>query len=342
MLIFIVILSGIISFLISLWLIKRTDKFGLLDIPNMRSSHEKPTPKGGGAGIVLGILFALTGYWLAGKIKMDIKYFVIIGGFLAVASVGFYNDRFNSSALSRIILQTFIASTMVWFMGSPVVLEIGGHNFNIGYFGIIFAVIWLVGVTNFYNFMDGINGLAAMQGIIAGIGITIFGMILKDKSLIPMGLVLSGATAVFLILNFSPAKIFMGDAGSYALGLYIASFGLVDGRLLVPVVLVLGVFIFDTVVTLIRRIIKGERWYQAHRTHFYQRAVKLGYSHLQVTSVLSVISFLLTVMACIYLQALPLVKISIIVVAVLGLFSLALWIILKEGKYKRLKETGGM
>ena len=335
MLIFIVILSGIISFLTSLWLIERTDRLGLVDIPNIRSSHNKPTPKGGGVGIVLGMLIALAGCYLAGKIKADIKYLIIIGGFLAVALVGFYNDCFNSSVLSRIILQTFIASIMVWFIGSPVVLEIGGSTFNVGYFGIIFAVIWLVGITNFYNFMDGINGLAAMQGVIAGIGIAVFGVILKDNSLIPIGLLLSGATAGFLMLNFPRTKIFMGDAGSYALGLYIASFALVNKRLLVPIALILGVFIFDTVVTLIRRIIKGECWYQAHRTHFYQRAVKLGYSHLQVTSVLSVVSFLLTVMACIYLQALPLVKISIIIVAVLGLFSLALWIILKEGKYNR-------
>lgn len=337
MLIFIVILSGMVSFLTSLWFIKRTDKLGLIDIPNIRSSHNNPTSKGGGVGIVLGMLIALGGCFLMGMIEIDIKYLVILAGFLAVAVMGFYSDRFNMSALTRIILQTFIASIMVWFIGSPTSLEIGGYSITIGYIGIAFAVIWLVGITNFYNFMDGIDGLAAMQGIIAGIGITMFGIILKDKSLIPMGLVLSGATAGFLILNLSPAKIFMGDVGSYPLGLYIASFGLVNERLLVPIAMVLGVFIFDTVVTLIRRITKGERWYQAHRSHFYQRAVKLGYSHLQVTSALSLVALLLTGMACIYLQVLPLIQITILIVTLLGLISLALWIILREGIQKGYK-----
>ena len=321
-----------------LWLIKRTEKLGLVDMPNIRSSHNKPMPKGGGAGIVLGMLAGLAICHFSAMAVMNIKYLVIITGFCLMAIMGFYNDRFNLSALTRIILQTFIACTMVYFAGNPTSFEIGGYGITLGYIGAAFAVIWLVAITNFYNFMDGIDGLAAMQGIIAGIGIVIFGIILKEGSLIPMGLVLLGAAVGFLILNSPPAKIFMGDVGSYSIGFYIASLGLINRRLLVPIAMVLGVFIFDTVVTLIRRVCRGERWYQAHRSHFYQRAVQLGYSHLQVTSAISVLFVLLTAMACIYLLAAPLTRVIILIAALLVLTGSALWVIVKE-KSTRRKEN---
>ncbi len=335
MLIFMVILAGIISFITSLWLIKRTNRLGLLDIPNIRSSHGKPTPKGGGVSILLGMLVALGGCYLTGMIKPDIRYAVIIAALAAIALIGFYSDRFNISVITRVFLQTLIAGVMVWLIGGPAyTLAIAGYQFTVGQIGIVFAVIWLFGITNFYNFMDGIDGLAAMQGIIAGIAIAIFGIILGDKSLVPMGLVLSGASAGFLILNFPPAKIFMGDTGSYLIGFYIASFVLFNGRLLIPIALVLGVFIFDPVATLVRRIIKREPLYQAHRSHFYQRAVKLGYSHLQVTAACSAIFLLLMAMACFYLQSSVLIQIAILIVALSGLTSLALWVVLREGRQK--------
>lgn len=326
-----VVLSGVISFLISLWLIKKKDNLGLLDIPNVRSSHNRPTPKGGGVGIVSGILITLGGCYLIGLIEMEpFKYFIIMVCFFAVALLGFCSDRFNLSALNRLILQSLIALIMLGVIYSPSVLEIAKREIILVCVVIIFQFLWLVAITNFYNFMDGIDGLAAMQGIIAGIGIGTFGIILKDESLIPMGLVLTGASAGFLILNLTPAKIFMGDVGSYASGFYIASFILMNEKLLVPVALVLGVFIFDTVVTLMIRIARGERWYQAHRSHFYQRAVSLGYSHLQVTWTLSLISVLLTAMACLYLIVSPLIQIIIVFIAFLVLVSLSLWVILKE------------
>lgn len=326
----VIIGAGIISFLTALWLIKRTHKFGLIDIPNARSSHSKPTPTGGGVGIVLGILAVFGVLFLTGALKPEIKHLIVMAGFLAVALIGFYSDRFNLSTLKRIIFQSIIAGIMIWLVGRPTELVIGSFIIPLGYFGIMFGLIWIVGVTNFYNFMDGIDGLAAMQGIIAGIGIAIFGVILNDKFLISMGLVLSGATAGFLVLNFPPAKIFMGDSGSYPIGFYIASYALINGQLLIPIAMVLGVFIFDPIITLIRRISKGEEWYKAHRSHFYQRAIKLGYSHLQVTSVVSLLSLLLTGLGCIYLQVLPSVQIVVCIVALLALIGPVLWIISKE------------
>ena len=336
MLVLFILLSGVISFLISIWLIKRTEKFGLIDTPNKRSSHELPTPKGGGIGIVLGIFVTLSGCFLIGRIG-DIKYMVLIAGGLAIALLGLYGDRFKTSIISRLVIQSLIACTIIWVIGVPEYLEIGAHHLiNLGGFGIIFAIIWLVGMTNFYNFMDGIDGLAAMQGIIAGIGITVFGILLQDNPLITIGLILSGATTGFLVLNVSPAKIFMGDVGSYFLGFFIASFVLIYTNLLIPIILMMGVFIFDTVVTLARRVFNGECWYRAHRNHFYQRATSLGHSHMQITFIISLISSLFLIMACIYLLASVFMQLIILAVALLILTTLAFWITIKEKKYKKI------
>lgn len=335
MLISAVFLSFAVSFLISLWFIGRAGKFGLIDIPNTRSSHTVPTSRGGGIGIVIGALAALSACYLFGLAEVAARYMTIAVGFFAMAMLGFCSDRFNTSAIARIIFQVIIAVMMVWLVGCPASLAIGGLVIPFGRLGAVFSVIWLIAVTNFYNFMDGIDGLAAAQGMIAGIGVALFGAILGDRSFISMGLVLFGATAGFFILNFPPARIFMGDTGSYSLGLYIASFALIDKRLAVPIAMVLGVFLFDASVTLANRLVKGEEWYLAHRSHFYQRAVKLGYGHLRVTSILSAVMAILTALACAYLWALPAAQIIIVIFSFAILIALALWINLKESNFKK-------
>lgn len=337
MLMFAVFSAAVISFLTSFWFIRSADRIGLIDMPNPRSSHSRPTPRGGGIGIVTGMMVVLAACFMTGMIGIDLKYLVIISGFFAMALLGFCSDRFNISAIARIILQILIAVIMARLIGCQGSVTIAGLLIPIGRIYTALAVIWLVTVTNFYNFMDGIDGLAAMQGIIAGIGIAFFGIILGNRSLIPMGLVLSGASAGFLVLNFPPARIFMGDTGSYSVGLYIASFALIDDRLVIPIAMVLGVFIFDAAITLTKRVVNGEEWYRAHRSHFYQRAVKSGYSHLQVTLVISIVMAVLTAMACIYPRALPLTRIIILISASGCLFTAALWVILKEKTEKRTR-----
>lgn len=319
-----------VSALISLWFITNAGKLGFMDIPNARSSHNLPTPLGGGAGIVAAMAAGFGVCYVAGAVEINVKYLSVIAGFFAMALLGFFSDRFNISAIIRIILQAAIAVVMVWRVGCPASFYIAGFDMRTGCICACFAVLWIVAITNFYNFMDGIDGLAAMQGLIAGAGIAIFGAIIGNRSVIPMGLILSGASAGFLILNFPPARIFMGDTGSYSLGLYIASFGLIDKRLFIPVTMVLGVFIFDSAVTLVKRLVNGEEWYNAHRSHFYQRALKLGYSHRQVTSAVSVIIAILTAMAAAYIKAPPLLQIVILVSAAAVVTSAAVWLVFKE------------
>lgn len=325
-----IILAGAVSFFSSLWLAHKAEKFGLMDNPNDRSSHEHPTPRGGGIGIVLGVIVAFGLSCSLSLIYEDVRYLAVMGGSAAVALLGFCSDRFHLSARVRIILQSVIAFAVALSLGDAVFFDIFGRHFCSVCFAVIFSIIWLVSITNFYNFMDGIDGLAAMQGIVAGAGLSVFGILLGESSLFVIGLLLVGAVSGFLVLNISPARIFMGDVGSYFLGFCFAALALTDQRIFVPMALVLGFFIFDTVTTLFKRMWKKEIWYRAHRSHLYQRAVLLGYSHLQVTMALSAVFCLLLGMACLYLRGSAVIQGGAVIMSFLGLSLIAAWVIIRE------------
>jgi UDP-N-acetylmuramyl pentapeptide phosphotransferase/UDP-N-acetylglucosamine-1-phosphate transferase len=152
------------------------------------------------------------------------------------------------------------------------------------------AFIWIAVLTNVYNFMDGIDGLAASQAIIAGLALAAAGWLEGNPLLGACGGLLAAASSGFLVFNLPPARVFMGDVGSTFLGFSFAgltllgNLGVGGGRLPVEFgVIVLAPFLFDSLVTLGRRVARGERWYAAHRSHYYQRLVQSGMSHGQVT-----------------------------------------------------------
>jgi UDP-N-acetylmuramyl pentapeptide phosphotransferase/UDP-N-acetylglucosamine-1-phosphate transferase len=150
--------------------------------------------------------------------------------------------------------------------------------------------------------MDGINGIAGLQAIVAGGFLIISGVMISDQHLLALGFLTLSASAGFLILNIIPARIFMGDAGSYALGFLFAAVPAIRPELFVPMLMVLGAFIFDSTVTLFRRMLRGEKWYQAHRTHLYQRAVALGVSHLRVSCVVAGMSVVFVILAVMFMK----------------------------------------
>ncbi len=326
--IFVLPVTWLLSFLVCLWLRGRAARFGLLDLPNQRSLHDRPTPKGGGIGIACGLAAAFAVVDRLG-LHLDGKILATLTGALAMGLLGFFSDRRNLSPLVRFTAQALIALVVLFLVGYPRALNII-FQFQIGLFGLLFGLIWLTAITNFYNFMDGIDGLAGMQAIVAGTAVAAFGFLLGSADLIPAGLLLAAAVAGFVVLNLAKNKIFMGDCGSYLCGFYLAAMGLSDVRLLVPVALVLSVFVFDTVVTLFLRARRAAPWYQAHHEHFYQRAVRLGYSHKQVTFCLTAVFLALALAAVGYLIFPPLVKGGILIAVILCLSALAKWIVLKE------------
>jgi UDP-N-acetylmuramyl pentapeptide phosphotransferase/UDP-N-acetylglucosamine-1-phosphate transferase len=252
-----------------------------LDIPNQRSSHTRPTPRGGGLVIVSGFFVGLA-VWLSMGGGLSPRALGWLAGALLVASISFVDDLRPLPAVPRLLTHV-LAAVVLTIVGvqqreTPVLLALP------------LAFVWIGLVTNVYNFMDGIDGLAATQAVIAGAALAIGGSMVKNPLLATSGSLLAAASIGFLVYNLPPARLFMGDVGSTFLGFSFAGLSLLGnigvggGRLPVEFgAVILAPFLFDSLVTLARRMARGERWYAAHRSHYYQRLTQRGLSHRQVT-----------------------------------------------------------
>jgi UDP-N-acetylmuramyl pentapeptide phosphotransferase/UDP-N-acetylglucosamine-1-phosphate transferase len=264
-----------------------TRRGALLDHPNDRSLHTRPTPRGGGIGIVVPVLLCLvvlTAMDAAGR--TSIAWIAAAG--LVVAAVGLIDDLRGLPALTRLTTQVFGAMVMTAALGHwRVFVWPGLWVLDLGWTGFPLTVILVVGLTNAYNFMDGIDGIAGTQGVVAGLGWAGVGYTVQDPCVATTGAVLATASLGFLIFNWPPASIFMGDVGSSFLGFILAALVvLVAPRS--PAIALAGVlfvwpFVFDTTLTLLRRVSRGENLFSAHRTHLYQRLVLSGVPHRTVT-----------------------------------------------------------
>ena len=260
----------------------------MLDVPNERSLHRTPTPRGGGLAIALVAVIGLTAAALRSMIPAEVAWPLIVGGAL-VAAVGWLDDRRGVRASLRAMVHAAAACwAAYWIWGEPTLAAAIG----------VVCIMWAI---NLYNFMDGIDGLAGAEaasvGIIAG---ALFLMAGRGDLAVVAFLVAAAATG-FLGWNWPPARIFMGDVGSGFLGFTFGALSLISGRSgALPVALCLllaGVFAFDATVTLLRRMARRERLHQAHRSHAYQRLVQAGWTHAQVTGGVVLINLCLGVLA---------------------------------------------
>ncbi|MEC4747381.1 glycosyltransferase family 4 protein [Methylomicrobium sp. Wu6] len=258
----------------------------LIDVPNQRSSHTLPTARGGGMAIVavflagIGVLFAF------GKLT-QVQSWALLGAGAWVALVGFLDDHRHIPAGWRLLAHFAGAGWgLFWLDGFPP-LHLFGQIVDLGWAGHIFGLFYLVWLLNLYNFMDGIDGIAGIEAITACLGGVLLFRLSGDQSLWLEPALLAAASAGFLLWNFPPAKIFMGDAGSGFLGIMlglisIQSAGL-NPNLFWSWLCLLGVFIVDATWTLWRRFRLGERLHEAHRSHAYQFAARRFGSHKAVT-----------------------------------------------------------
>ena len=265
----------------------------MMDIPGARSSHERPTPRGGGAAFSILLLLAVTGCLIAGAPHKGV-WIALLGGGTLVAVVGWLDDRFDLSSYVRLGLYAAAAVwSAAWLQGFPV-LSLGFADLRLGWVGYPFSWAVILAFTNIYNFMDGIDGLAAGEGasvsLVAGALLLLVGEPHIGWLLLGLAVLLLG----FLRWNWHPAKVFMGDVGSNLLGFTFATLALATGRISAISVWVwaclLGVFLVDGFLTFSRRLAHGLPPHQAHRTHAYQGAVQMGYSHAQTTSVILVLN----------------------------------------------------
>lgn len=257
----------------------------IVDVPNGRSSHTQPTPRGGGLVIVTVMLFG----WLLYMLVSDTASFYYVRlaffwGLSLVAAISWLDDVRTLSGLMRILVHLAAAALVVAALAFSGMLRLFvplAHlplSLTIG-----LSLLWIVGMTNAYNFMDGIDGIAGSQAVVTGAVWSVFGFVTGHTLLLIPGLLIGASALGFLYYNWQPARIFMGDVGSAFLGFAWAVLALFaaqyDNRLALVGVLSLWPFIFDTSFTMLMRAWRRENIFHAHRSHLYQRLVATGYSH---------------------------------------------------------------
>ena len=258
---------------------------GVLDIPNERSSHSRATPRGGGMAIVATTTAVVLVLAAQGSVPRDLCV-ALVGGGIAVAVVGFVDDRFALPAGVRLAVHVLGAAWAVYWLGGLTAVRLGDHIAPLGWVGGLLAVLGIAWVLNLFNFMDGIDGIAASEAVfVAGAGALLSAG--GGAGVTDAAAVFACACVGFLIWNWPPAKIFLGDVGSGYLGYVIAVLALAATRenpvALWGWLILGGVFFVDATVTLVRRLIRGDRIYEAHRSHAYQWLARRWGSHGKVT-----------------------------------------------------------
>ncbi len=258
-------------------------KAGVIDRPNARSSHGVPTIRGAGVGIVL--VVAAATLTLSPR---QPSLAAVAGAFVTLAVISFIDDLRGLPARVRFLAHGAAAGVGLAVVGRMAEVDHAAAGWVAG---AAFAWVWIVGYTNAFNFMDGINGLATIQAIAGSAGTALIAQALGMEAshpLVALSWCITGASAGFLPHNFPRARAFMGDVGSAPLGFLLALLAVWTALETSPWVLLwLGLlhanFVLDTGVTLLRRAARGERVWEAHREHFYQRLVRAGWSHARVT-----------------------------------------------------------
>lgn len=271
-------------------LFKRLLGHRILDMPNQRSSHNVPVPRGGGFVIAFVCLVAgsiIAAYPRSGINLYDWSFFYTGAGMVAIT--GLIDDFRGLSSTTRFIIQSMTAILAIASLGSFSTLFLPSVGpINLGWTGVILAFFWIVGLTNAYNFMDGIDGIAGAQGVVAATGWVILGYMSDNSFVALVGLLLATSCFGFLLHNWNPATVFMGDVGSCFLGysfavLPVVAAAQIDSRMALTGLLFVWPFVFDSSFTFIRRLINRENVFAAHRSHLYQRLVICGMSHSEIS-----------------------------------------------------------
>ena len=264
--------------------------YKVLDIPNHRSSHSVPTPRGGGLAIVLA--FCLATVWLFFNRQLTDSSLGLLVSTLLVAVIGFCDDhgevaarwRFLTHLLAALIALELLNGFPAILLPAPLDTLLGRFSFNPGLLGYPLGTLCLVWSLNLFNFMDGTDGIAASEALFVSLALAGY-LFFIDQNLCAVTLSLAAACAGFLLWNWPKAKIFMGDVGSGFIGLLLGLLILLASEqaavLLYCGLILFGVFVVDASYTLVFRLVSGQKWYAAHCSHTYQHAAK-RYGHLRV------------------------------------------------------------
>jgi len=278
------IISVLVSFFATILYRKSAINWGVIAKPNFRTSHINPIPAGGGIVFSMVFVVGLTFLWLINQLSNMLFFLLAVGGGVA-ALFGFLDDLKDIRAMKKLAVQILLSGWVVFLLN-------GGELFYFewlpSWISIPLTILFLVWMINGYNFMDGIDGMAISGAVF--ISATMLGVLLwtrpESEFIMVIALLLASSSA-FMLFNWPPASIFMGDAGS-------VFFGYIFGSLILLTVMegdatvwnwlvVFGYFFADTTVTQIMRVILVKKWYLAHRSHAYQNLARITESHLKVT-----------------------------------------------------------
>lgn len=308
-------LIGLLTLILSyagVWMIRRwATQRQIMDVPNERSSHEQPTPIGGGLAIV--VLTAVIWLLSISLLQTDswLRMVLPVIGACLIAAVGWLDDMQPLSSRVRFGAHSLAAVLAIVAFGAwqQITIPIVG-SFHIGWLGYGITFLWIVGLTNAYNFMDGIDGIAGGQGVVAGVAWLIVGQLTGSELVSVLGIGVAAANLGFLGLNWPPARIFMGDVGSGFLGYLFALMPMMiltsNYPSMIPGALIIWPFIFDTGFTFCRRLIRRENVFAAHRSHLYQQLVISGYHHQFVTILYLCLAFVGVIFAIGWVMAINL------------------------------------
>jgi len=306
----------------ALWLLLRFAARLPLDVPNARSLHERPVPRVGGVALAIGVAAAVLADFAPFGLALALA--------LVLAVVSFLDDLHRLPTGVRLAAHLAAAAAFTWYVLTPMlVLELAL---------IVLAVAW---ITNLYNFMDGSDGLAGGMSIVGFGAYAIAASQAGDQGTALTAATIVGASAAFLAFNFPPARVFLGDVGSIPLGFLAGALGVIGWRndawpLWFPL-LVFAPFIGDATLTLVRRLLRRERVWRAHREHYYQRMVRMGLGHRRTALIAYVLMALCAVAALFARAEAPAVQWTVFAGASALLAVVAAWVDFKWAR--RAAET---
>lgn len=289
--------SFLLSFLLTNYYRKLAFRWNILDYPNGRSSHDEPVPRGGGIAFFLTMYVVWVGLFYFNQLTLKYTYAVLLGG-PSVVIIGYWDDLRSVPAAVRLFAHFLLALFVFILISDDFSTEVGISFLpNIPWLARIFCILFIAWFINLYNFMDGADGLAGSIGMVGAGLIAVLSYIQGNVELAIIYAVLAYALAGFLVFNWQPAKVFMGDAGAYFLGYVFGALALIskmhfDSSLYIHLI-VFGLFIVDSTWTLMRRLIRLEKVYTAHKLHAFQKLMdNRGWGHARVTSLYVLVTVL--------------------------------------------------
>lgn len=264
-------------------------RYRLVDLPNRRSAHALPTARGGGVAIVITMTAAATAAafrWpnMSGPIMLGALIPALVIGF-----VGVLDDMQPLRATLRLVIHIGVAVAITWMLGPLQALAIPGYGeISLGGAAWPLTVIWIVGLTNAFNFMDGIDGMAGLGAVVVGVMVAVVALAVWAPPLIVLGAFVAASAGGFLVFNWQPARVFMGDVGSAFLGTFFAAMPLLfpshmRAEVFIPIAMALWPYIYDPFMSVLRRIWNGQDPLQPHREFLFHRLVRSGVPHARVT-----------------------------------------------------------